>query len=371
MVFKLSVAFIALASLASAATLKRAACPGGKHTAKNPACCVFFDLADTLQTDQFFNNECGEHAHESLRLTFHDAIGFSASGKLKGNGADGSIMLFADTDKTELNDPANAGIDDSVDLLSPLLHSFNVTAGDLIQFAGAVAVSNCPGAPQLEFLAGRPNATIPAQQGTVPLPQDPVGKILARMADAGLSAEDTVNLLASHSVARSDTLIPGETAVPFDTTPFTFDSQIFLEVLLKGTGLPFGKNNSDGAEVLSPLPDEGEMRLQSDFAIARDPQTACFWQDMINQQSHMMTAFQTSMKKMAILGHDRNQLIDCSEAVPAPKAKFTKSITFPATKNYSDIQQVCNHPFPTLSTDPGAETTIPSCPPGEATCDES
>ena len=112
------------------------------------------------------------------------------------------------------------------------------------------------------------------------------------MADAGLTPQDTVNLLASHTIGRSDTLVPGHEAVPFDTTSFTFDSQFFLEVLLKGTGVPFGVNNTAGAEVDSGLADENEMRLQSDFAIAHDPRTACFWQDMINNQNLMMNSFQ-------------------------------------------------------------------------------
>ena len=56
------------------------------------------------------------------------------------------------------------------------------------------------------------------------------------------------------------------------------DSQVFLEVLLKGTLFP--GNGSQPGEVLSPL--HGEMRLQSDFAISQDPRTACFWQDMIS-----------------------------------------------------------------------------------------
>ena len=112
------------------------------------------------------------------------------------------------------------------------------------------------------------------------------------MTDAGLTLQDIVNLLASHSVARSDTLIPNETAVPFDTTPFTFDSQVYLEVLLKGTDLPFGiASVPPNASVLSPLAAEGEMRLQSDFAISRDKDMACFWQDMINNQNLMMNSF--------------------------------------------------------------------------------
>ena len=60
MVFKLSVALVALAAVASAANFKRVTCPDGKHTAANAACCVFMTLRDDLQTN-LFANECGEH----------------------------------------------------------------------------------------------------------------------------------------------------------------------------------------------------------------------------------------------------------------------------------------------------------------------
>lgn len=130
--------------------------------------------------------------------------------------------------------------------------------------------TNCPGAPKLQFLAGRPNATIPAENNTVPLPQGDIEAIFSRMEDGGFTPAELVHLLVSHTIARSDTLVPGHQAVPFDTTPFTFDTQFFLETLLKGTGVPFGVNNTDGAEVDSPLPQSNEMRLQSDFIISRD-----------------------------------------------------------------------------------------------------
>ena len=45
-----------------------------------------------------------------------------------------------------------------------------------IQFAGAVGVSNCPGAPQLDFLLGRPAAVAPAPDLTVP---EPFGKVIS------------------------------------------------------------------------------------------------------------------------------------------------------------------------------------------------
>ena len=47
------------------------------------------------------------------------------------------MILFSDI---ETNFAANAGIDDSVDALSPFLTRHLVTAGDLIQFAGAVGM---------------------------------------------------------------------------------------------------------------------------------------------------------------------------------------------------------------------------------------
>ena len=39
-----------------------------------------------------------------------------------------------------------------------------------IQFAGAVGVSNCPGAPRLDFFLGRPDPVAPAPDLTVPEP---------------------------------------------------------------------------------------------------------------------------------------------------------------------------------------------------------
>src|ERR1700761_2112277 len=58
------------------------------------------------------------------------------------------------------------GISDSVEFLTPFLATHNVTAGDLIQLAAAVGITLCPGAPKLQFLAGRPNATAPAPDGS-------------------------------------------------------------------------------------------------------------------------------------------------------------------------------------------------------------
>ena len=59
-----------------------------------------------------------------------------------GGGADGSMLLFP---TVEPNFGANNGIDDSVNNLIPFMQKHNtISAGDLVQFAGAVAITNCP-----------------------------------------------------------------------------------------------------------------------------------------------------------------------------------------------------------------------------------
>ncbi|KAF8579969.1 class II peroxidase [Ramaria rubella] len=376
MTFKPLVVFAALAaSLVKAAPSSGVTCPDGNQVS-NSACCAFFALRDDLQAN-LFDNQCGEDTHEVVRLTFHDAIAFSeslkAQGKPAGGGADGSMLVFPNV---EPNFAANLGINDSVQALLPFLAAHNtITAGDLIQFAGAVGLTNCPGAPQLEFLAGRPNATAPAPDGLIPEPQDSVDKIIARFADGGgFTPDEIIALLASHTIARADHVDPTLDAAPFDSTPFTFDTQVFLEVLLKGVGFP-GLDNNTG-EVSSPLPigegdNVGELRLQSDFLLARDNRTACTWQGFINEQEKMASAFKAAMAKLAVNGQDTTNFINCTEVLPPPTPAVNKPATFPATKTRQDVQQACLvSPFPSLPTDPGAqETIIPHCPDGlNATC---
>ncbi|KAI0820293.1 heme peroxidase [Trametes gibbosa] len=109
---------------------KRATCSGGQTTA-NDACCVWFDVLDDLQTNLFHNGDCGEEAHESLRLIFHDAIAISpaltAQGKFGGGGSDGSIMAHADVEAAY---QANAGLDEIIEAQRPFALKHNVSFGD-------------------------------------------------------------------------------------------------------------------------------------------------------------------------------------------------------------------------------------------------
>ena len=105
-------------------------------------------------------------------------------------------------------------------------------------------------------------------------------------------------------------------------------------MLLKGVGFP-GTDNNTG-EVASPLPltsgeDTGELRLQSDFALARDERTACFWQGFVNEQAFMAASFRAAMAKLAVLGQDTSQMVDCSEVIPIPPVSTAITSTGPST----------------------------------------
>ncbi|KAI0745319.1 manganese peroxidase isozyme precursor [Earliella scabrosa] len=330
-------------------------CRHGRKSA-NAACCVWFDVLDDIQENLFDGGECGEEVHESLRLTFHDAIGFSpqlfAAGKFGGNGADGSIMHFADI---ETNFHANNGIDDIVETQRPFALKHKVSFGDFIQFAGAVGVSNCAGGPRIPFLAGRPNVTQPSPDLLVPEPSDLTDTILARMGDAGFSPNEVVDLLISHSVAAQDDVDPTIPGTPFDSTPSSFDSQFFVETLLKGVLFP-GSGPNDG-EVLSPL--AGEFRLFSDFELARDERTACEWQSFITDHDSMVAKFEAVMAKMAVLGQNTKKLVDCSDVIPVPASVKLPPPTLPAGKSLADVEAACAAtPFPAISAAPGPATTV-------------
>ncbi|EPT05268.1 generic peroxidase fungal class II [Fomitopsis schrenkii] len=276
-------------------------------------CRKWMKIMPVLQANIFDEGQCNDQAREAIRLTFHDGVGRSTilekAGAFSGGGADGSIIRFAET---ELANPANDGLENIVLSLQDVADNHNVSYGDIIQFAGAVGLSNCPGSPRLPFYAGRPNAVAPSPPGLVPSPTDDADTILARMSDAGFTAEDTVALLAAHSVARQKTVDPSVPNVPFDSTPGAFDTKFYAEMLLKGMGYPGKGGNS--AEVKSAS--KHVMRLASDAALAQHPITSALWRSFAGDHNAMRAAFRDAMQKLANQGHAG--LVNCSSVIPLP-----------------------------------------------------
>lgn len=64
----------------------------------------------------------------------------------------------------------------------------------------------------------------------------------------------------------------------------------------------------------------GEVRLQSDFAIARDPRTACMWQALVNDQQAMQNQFEIAMSQLQLIGQNTLNMTDCTDVIPIPPA---------------------------------------------------
>ncbi|KAH8102149.1 lignin peroxidase VLG1 precursor white-rot fungus [Cristinia sonorae] len=357
MVSKALTAILAMGAsiqVASAALTRRVACPDGIHTATNEACCSLFAVLDDIQENLFDGGKCNAEAHEALRLTFNDAIAISNRADNVG-GADGSIMLFSDVETTY---HPNIGLDEVVAIQKPFVERHDISAADFIQFAGAVAVSNCPGAPRLPFFLGRTDATGPAPDGLVPEPFHTSNQILSRFADAGpvgFTTKEVVWALAAHTIAAADDVDTSAPGSPLDTTPFTFDTQFFVETQLRGTTFP--SDNRVQGERQSAV--QGVLRLQSDHVLARDPRTSCEWQSFVNNQQKLQDRFKDTWLKISLLGNDQDSMIDCSEVIPEPTTIDVQA-TFPPTLSNRQIEQACAlTPFPTLDTAPGPATTIP------------
>ena len=230
--------------------------------------------------------------------------------------------------------------------------------GPSIQFAGAVALSNCPGSPRLQFLAGRPEAQSASPPNLVPPPSGSVDSILSRMADAGFTADDTVALLAAHSVGRqevTDLTVPG---MPLDSTPGRFDGQFYLEVskiscvrkvsdiiivvcaalwfrfCLKQKTIrvvdrtrpcrpnPRFQTNSGSLLMLPlrvPLPPHVDGTISSVESLLQFTIPSRPFMIIIDRQSQLTSAFRNAMIKLANNGQDVGKLIDCSDAIPIPE----------------------------------------------------
>ena len=73
-------------------------------------------------------------------------------------------------------------------------------------------------------------------------------------------------------------------------------------------------------EAESPL--AGELRIESDFLLARDSRTECTWQNFIDGQDGMRSAFAAAMFKLSLIGQDESSMIDCSEIIPSEPALY-------------------------------------------------
>ena len=66
--------------------------------------------------------------------------------------------------------------------------------------------------------------------------------------------------------------------------------------------------------------------------------TSQYRQQSTDNQSKLQSAFKAAMLKLSVLGHDINNMVDCSEVIPVPPP-FTGHATLPAGISQSDVEQ--------------------------------
>jgi hypothetical protein len=173
---------------------------------------VWTDVAKELRT-AFAG--CGRDAHGAIRAPFHDCIN---------NGCDGSLILGDECNRAE-----NAGLAGTCTQLMDWTNKFNVGAADMIQFAAAIAIAECPLGPTVKAWAGRRDSSTSAPVGSVPSSRDSVDKILSAFSAKGFSADDVVALLGTHSVAVQVNDDPSQAGKSLDSTPSTCDTRFYTE----------------------------------------------------------------------------------------------------------------------------------------------
>ncbi|KAJ7661151.1 hypothetical protein B0H17DRAFT_1212338 [Mycena rosella] len=164
-----------------------------------------------------------------------------------------------------------------------------------------------------------------------------------------MTAGELIDQLASHSIAVQEDVDPVR-AVPvrlhtlrethmrrgrrlrtwrsiIDTTRSSFDSDFYLETLLRGTVYP----SSNPGKVESPT--SNEFRGSACIPTLPFP----------DDQTRMMSHFAAAMEKLAVLGQDAGSLQDCSEVIPPPAGDQSPLARLPGGRTILDLQPSCRN----------------------------
>jgi hypothetical protein len=275
-----------------------------RQTSSCPA--VWTDVAKELRTT--FAG-CGRDAHGAIRAPFHDCIN---------NGCDGSLILGDECGRAE-----NAGLSGICTKLQGWSTKYNVGAADMIQFAAAIAIAECPMGPTVSAWAGRKDSSTAAPVNSVPSSRDSVDKILAAFSAKGFSADDVVALLGTHSVAVQVNDDPSQAGKSLDSTPSTCDTKFYTET--KDGTAPYSLQSD------KLMSNDTQVRLLPllSYSAADFPQTAKTWTEFGDSQSAWASKFTDAWDRFAVIGSNVNDLQDCSSLVQASSSKKARAMRMP------------------------------------------
>ncbi|KAM0722233.1 hypothetical protein Q7P37_001674 [Cladosporium fusiforme] len=293
----------------TSATTSIPACP-----TSNPTTCPSFwtsvvaDLAPSMRDTK---GECTDFARAAIRYAFHDAATFS--NKLPfyapaAGGADGSLLLSAN----EINRADNDGLHDYHATLKQKFSTYQslgycLSAADLIQVSGSLAVLACPGGRIGRVTVGRTDTTVEAPPNLLPEAFGPLAThdiIFQLFQDKGFSARDLAALLGAHSTSKANfqTAHGIPAGSPQDDTPGLWDIRYYNQTY---------------------FPVEGNMsRFDSDINLSNESTVVGRqFKAFVGNQGAWGASFSSAWQALGILGIPRASragFVDCTNVVAAP-----------------------------------------------------
>lgn len=271
----------------------------GSPACEKDKCCLWHYIS--LEMVEWFKdgNRCGSLARQAIRLMFHDSGAWNTT--MDFGGADGSAVLTEEADRRE-----NSGLKEISARLRTLHNKYRgkgVSMADLIQVGSNVATVVCPRGPRIRTFVGRLDSTKPAPEGLLPGPRQEASQIRTAFAAKGISPDELVALIGSHTVSRQSAVDPAQRGAPQDPTPGTWDTAFYRETAARN-------------------PSRGVVRFPSDVALAHDSVTAAKWAEFSapGAQTAWNAAYAQAAFKMSMFGvKNLNDLVECSAILPLPR----------------------------------------------------
>ncbi|KAF2725639.1 class II peroxidase [Polychaeton citri CBS 116435] len=248
-------------------------------------------------------NGCSRQAAFAIRFAFHDSGAFSSKTPFyapAAGGADGSLLLSS----SEINRPAEAPMQGYRQFLLGKYQTYKndgVSAADLVQFAGNLAIKQC-GGPTVQTVAGRKDNSQAAPDGFLPAAfgrGSDYSTLTQLFADKGFSHGDLIALIGAHTVSRSfaqraNGVPPGGAQ---DLTPTIWNNGFYNDTLTRTRGV---------------------FSFQSDVNLSKGPDTATLFHQFAADQSLWDSAFTSAMFRLSVLGIPQGTVstfVDCTAFV--------------------------------------------------------
>ncbi|WYZ45871.1 hypothetical protein EsH8_IX_000096 [Colletotrichum jinshuiense] len=244
--------------------------------------------------------KCNALARGAIRAIFHDCGSWDESQGQSG-GCDGSLIVGVSPD-VELDRIENRGLQNIAGALKDLAGRYNVTAADMIVFAGNAAIFLCPGGPKVRTYIGRADNTNSAKAGGLPSPFDTPENLLALFKAKGFDPEALAALLGAHSTSTQNFVNASQAGASQDSTPGELDVSYY-------------KQTHDFATTGTAPP--GVFVFPSDSSISTSEANSVgrWFQGFIGDQDKWSKSFKKSMDRMSLFGNDKGSMSDCTDVI--------------------------------------------------------